>query len=174
MKANRVVDVKYHSFRNGENMHFAMEPFCVKLFEGRWYVLGHPLSQDNPQLFGLDRIESLSILDTTFKLPAGFCATEYFTSLYGIVADGQRARRVVVRAYKQHKNYVDSLPMHHTQRMIEDCGEYADFEMYVAPTFDFIMRLLHDGAWLEVISPASLRRAMKGWISDMYDLYEND
>ena len=26
----------------------------------------------------------------------------------------------------------------------------------------------------EVISPASLRKTMKGWVSDMYNLYKND
>ena len=39
---------------------------------------------------------------------------------------------------------------------------------------DFIMRLLHTGAMIEVISPASLRQTMKEWISDMYELYKND
>mgnify|MGYP001039104981 CR=1 FL=1 len=52
--------------------------------------------------------------------------------------------------------------------------EYADFEVYLAPTYDFIMRLLHTGAMIEVISPASLRQTMKEWISDMYELYKND
>lgn len=36
------------------------------------------------------------------------------------------------------------------------------------------MKLLHAGGMVEVISPSSLRKAMKGWISDMYDLYKND
>ena len=45
---------------------------------------------------------------------------------------------------------------------------------HLAPTYDFIMKLLHVGGMVEVISPASLRKSMKGWISDMYDLYKND
>ena len=69
---------------------------------------------------------------------------------------------------------MESLPLHHSQRMIEDCGEYADFELYLSPTYDFVMRLLQAGSMIEVISPASLRRTMKGWIAEMYELYKND
>lgn len=48
------------------------------------------------------------------------------------------------------------------------------FELFLAPTYDFVMRLLHVGAMIEVISPVSLRKTMIGWISDMYNLYKND
>lgn len=64
--------------------------------------------------------------------------------------------------------------MHQSQRVLDYNGEYADFELLLAPTYDFVMRLLHVMAVIEVISPTSLRKTMKGWFSDMYDLYKND
>ena len=64
--------------------------------------------------------------------------------------------------------------MHHSQQLIEDCEEYADFELYLAPTYDFVMKLLSFGAMIEVLEPLSLRKTMKGWVSDMYELYKND
>ncbi len=67
-----------------------------------------------------------------------------------------------------------SLPLHHSQQLVEDCGEYADFELYLVPTYDFVMKLLHVGGMIEVLHPASLRRAMKGWISEVNELYKND
>ena len=85
-----------------------------------------------------------------------------------------KPERIVIRAYRDHIPYLKSLPLHHSQRVLEDNGEYADFELFLAPTYDFVMRLLHVGAMIEVISPTSLRKTMKGWISDMYNLYKND
>lgn len=73
-----------------------------------------------------------------------------------------------------YPNYLMSLPLHHSQQLIEDYGEYADFELYLAPTYDFIMKLLHVGSMIDVISPPTLRNTMKSWISDMYNLYNND
>ena len=174
MKGNKVVEMIYTSFRTGDTQTIIVEPYCVKLFEGRWYLLAKPTAQNKMRIYGLDRIQSLTTLEHTFKLPEDFSASEYFESMYGIVSENVKPQRIVLRAYKQHKHYIKSLPIHYSQRLIEDNGEYADFELYVAPTYDFIMRLLHDGAWLEVISPGSLRKTMKGWISDMYEFYEYD
>ena len=67
-----------------------------------------------------------------------------------------------------------TLPLHFSQQLIEDCGEYADFELYLAPTYDFVMKLLQFGSLIEVLSPPTLRQTMQGWISDMHELYKND
>ena len=173
MKYSRMIEISYRSFHHHESHNAKIEPYCIKLFENRWYVLAK--KDEALKIYGLDRIEKVTILDGTFRFPKEFSAAKYFESAYGIVFENdKRPVRVVVRAYDQHKHYIESLPLHYSQKLIKDYGEYADFELYLAPTYDFIMRLLHDGAWLEVLSPVSLRQAMKGWISDMYDYYEND
>lgn len=173
MKYNRMIEISYRSFKHNESHNAKIEPYCVKLFENRWYVLAK--KDEALKIYGLDRIEKVTILDEIFRFPKEFSAAKYFETAYGIVFENnEQPLRIVVRAYDQHKNYIESLPMHHTQKLIKDYGEYADFELYLVPTYDFIMRLLHDGAWIEVLSPMSLRQAMKGWISDMYDYYEND
>lgn len=174
MKGNKVIEITYNSFTTEKVHTTSVEPYCLKLFEGRWYLLAKPTWENTFKIYGLDRIMSLTIHETTFKLPRDFSATEYFKTMYGIVSEDVEPQRIVIRAYTQHRQYIKSLPIHHSQRLIAENAEYADFELYVAPTYDFIMRLLHDGAWLEVISPASLRQAMKGWISDMYEHYEDD
>lgn len=175
MKENRTVTITYCAFGKSKSYTFMIEPYCVKLFENRWYVLGHNVQYEDNRIYGLDRIEDLKVGDSTFKLPRNFSASEYFSSYYGIVTDkNMKAERIVIRVYKDHIPYINSLPLHCSQRLLEDSGEYADFELYLVPTYDFIMRLLHVGAMIEVISPASLRKTMKGWISDMYNLYKND
>jgi hypothetical protein len=134
-------------------------------------VLGRIEVQDTD----LDRIESLELTDNTFKLPKDFSASGFFSTYYGIVTSNDiKPERIIIRAYHDHIPYMKSLPLHASQRLLEEHDEYADFEVYLAPTYDFIMRLLHTGAMIEVISPASLRQTMKEWISDMYELYKND
>lgn len=175
MKENRMVNIVYKAFHYNNSYSIPVEPYCVKLFENRWYMLGHNTSQDTIRLYGLDRIESVEITDQNYKLPNDFSATDYFDNYFGIVTDDRvKPERIVIRANSDHTPYLKSLPLHHSQRLIENNGEYADFDLYLAPTYDFIMKLLHSGAMVEVISPASLRKTMKGWISDMYELYKND
>lgn len=175
MKENRVVNITYRPFKKSHGYTFPIEPYCVKLFENRWYILAHNIRYDDIRLYGLDRVESMEMTNESFKLPENFNAEEYFSTAYGIVIGyDMKPERIVIRANEDHKHYLKSLPLHHSQRLIEDSGEYADFELYLSPTYDFVMKLLHYGAMIEVISPVSLRKTMKGWISDMYNLYKND
>ena len=174
MKVNRIVKISYRPFKRSHSYTFTIEPYCVKLFENRWYVLGRN-NRDEIKIYGLDRLEEACATDSTFKLPKDFNAEEFFATYYGVViGDGTKPERIVIRANEDHKHYLRSLPLHLSQREIEDCGEYADFELYLAPTYDFVMKLLQMGAMVEVISPASLRKTVKGWISDMSELYKND
>lgn len=175
MKENHVVNITYRPFKKNQGYKFPIEPYCVKLFDNRWYVLAHNFRYSDLRLYGLDRMESVEVTDETFKLPDGFKAKEFFSSYYGIVVGtGEKPEKIVLRANKNQKYYLQSLPLHYSQRLIEDCGEYADFELYLAPTFDFVMKLLKIGSMIEVIEPAHLRKTMKGWIKDMYELYKND
>lgn len=175
MKENRVVNIIYKAFRYSRSFEIPVEPYCVKLFENRWYMLGHNLSKDTIRLYGLDRIETVEVTEQEYKLPKDFSAADYFYNYFGIVIDKDVVpQRVVIRSNADHTPYLKSLPLHHSQKLIEDNGEYADFELYLAPTYDFVMKLLQAGAMIEVISPDSLRRTMNGWISDMYELYKND
>ena len=123
---------------------FPIEPYCVKLFENRWYVLAHNITYNDIRIYGLDRIEKLTITDERFYLPKDFSAAEYFSSYFGIVTGYDlKPERIVIRVYRDHIPYLKSLPLHHSQRVLEDNGEYADFELFLAPTYDFVMRLLH-------------------------------
>lgn len=175
MQENRAVTITYCRFGNMDSHTFTIEPYCVKLFENRWYVLAHNALYDDIRIYGLDRIEYLEITKDTFKLPKNFSASDFFYNYYGIVTDKNiKAERIVIRVYEEHIPYINSLPLHHSQRVLANKGEYADIELYLAPTYDFVMRLLHVGAMIEVISPASLRNTVSKWISDMHNLYKDD
>lgn len=173
MKENRVVNIEYKPFNYSRSYPITVEPYCVKLHENRWYMLGHNLNKDTIRLYGLDRIETIEITNQEFKLPKDFSAADYFSNYFGIViGQDTKPERIIIRVTADHTPYLKSLPLHHSQRLIEDHGAYADFELYLAPTYDFVMKLLQVGAMIEVLSPPSLRRTMQSWITDMHTLYQ--
>ena len=175
MRENHVVTITYCGFNKSESHKFPIEPYCVKLFENRWYVLAHNTRYDDCRIYGLDRIEDLEITAETFKIPKDFSAKDYFSDYYGIVTEkNTKPQQIVLRVYRSHVPYVQSLPLHRSQRLLEDKGEYADFGVFLVPTYDFIMRLLQAGAMIEVISPSSLRETLKERISEMHSLYNKD
>ncbi len=174
MRENRVVRITYKPFTLPKGYSFTIEPYCVKLFDNRWYLLGRT-NHNEIKIYALDRIEAVEGTDENFKLPKDFSADDFFSTKYGVViGNEEEAEHIVVRAHDDHKHYLKSLPLHHSQRLLKDYGEYADFELYLSPTYDFIMKLLQAGHMIEVVSPASLRKTMKDWISRMYNRYQDD
>ncbi|MDE5870580.1 MAG: WYL domain-containing protein [Muribaculaceae bacterium] len=174
MQENHTVNVTYKPFNTSYSYDFTIEPYCVRLFENRWYMLGRN-SRDEIKIYALDRIQQTEITSDSFKLPKGFSAEKFFSNRYGVViGQDMEPERIVIRANEHHKSYLKTLPLHHSQKLIEDFGEYADFELFLSPTYDFVMKLLQFGSMIEVISPETLRDTMRGWISDMGNLYKLD
>ena len=174
MRDNRRVIITHRGFDKEEASEYPIEPYCLRLSDNRWYVLGKN-NHGQIRIYGLDRIEEAKLTDVSFHLPKKFNPEDYFSRYYGVVMDHTvKPTRIVIRANEYHKHYMMSLPLHHSQVLLEDAGEYADFEFFLAPTYDFVMKLLQFGNLIEVLRPKSLRLTLKEWISDMHDLYKDD
>lgn len=171
MKENHKIDILYKPYNKEHCCNYVLEPLCVRLFNNRWYVLGNT-QEGETNIFGLERIGSLEISEETFKIPKNFDAVEYFSNYYGIVKDENiKPQRIILQANKYSKQYIKSLPLHPSQILIEETDDFADFELYLAPTYDFVMKILQHGAMVEVLKPESLRETLKGWIRDLNELY---
>ena len=62
--------------------------------------------------------------------------------------------------------------LHHPQRELASTPEYADFEYYLRPTFDFRQELLSQAHEAEVLEPECLRLEMKELLAKMMERYE--
>lgn len=172
MKESKKIMITYRRYGAVANTSHAIEPFCIKLFRQRWYVVGR-LSNGWLATYSLDRIEEIDIINSKFTLPKDFDANEFFSESYGIVVDDQTdLQRIVLRAYGYERYYMRDLPLHHSQREINSTEEYADFEIQVRPTSDFKTKLLSRGEWLEVIEPKSLAEEIVEWHKKAIERYE--
>ncbi len=175
MKVNHIVMATYRNFQHKTPATFPIAPYCLKMFQKRWYVLARSVNEDRLRIYCLDRFEAVEPTEQHFKLPSDFDAKDYFSTFFGVVVDETvPVQLVVVRAYGSHQHYMRSLPLHPSQVELRACEDHADFELKLRPTYDFIMGLLHFGNMIEVLEPQSLREAMKGWVSGLAELYDND
>ena len=46
---------------------YTVQPWCLKIFNQRWYVSGHCHERNGFRTFALDRIQELTVLDTVFE-----------------------------------------------------------------------------------------------------------
>jgi predicted DNA-binding transcriptional regulator YafY len=152
----------YKKFSDSEPYSTLIEPYCLKLFHQRWYLLGKTeRKKGNLGVFALDRMTELTETDHCFKMNPTFDAETYFHDYFGVIPDQNvKAERIVLRAYSPMDNYLRTLPLHHSQKEIATEKQSALFEYHVAPTHDFIQTILKEGHELEVIEPDSLRKTI--------------
>ena len=158
MREGVALSMTYHSFHREEPSTFEVEPYCVKLFEQRWYMLGKSEGYDELRLYALDRIKALEPTERKFKLPKKFDAAEFFKDYYGIIINDEDfdVEPVALKVDSWQSKYLRTLPLHHTQVEVERNEEYSIFEYRLCPSFDFRQKLLSMGGLVEVLAPTEL------------------
>ncbi len=158
MREGVALSMTYHSFHREEPSTFEVEPYCVKLFEQRWYMLGKSEGYDELRLYALDRIKALEPTERKFKLPKKFDAAKFFEDYYGIIIGDEDfdVEPVALKVDWWQSKYLRTLPLHHTQVEVERNDEYSIFEYRLCPTFDFRQKVLSMGGSVEVLAPQEL------------------
>ena len=198
MEQNRVIEVRYQKFADAEPYTCQMEPYCLKLFRQRWYLLAHRTDRSYLAIYALDRMRSVEETDSPFEMPSDFDAEDYFRHMFGVFqpTEDQKPVRIVLRAYNGEWNYLKTLPLHPSQKIIKTLsprGESADdgvlsskesslpergsgegvlFQYYMSPTLDLRIELLSRGSSIEVLEPESLRQQMKEDLERTMQLYK--
>ncbi|MBD5268883.1 MAG: WYL domain-containing protein [Bacteroides sp.] len=172
MKENHRVELTYQGYGKPER-DYIIEPYCIRLFKQRWYLLGH--FDDKFRLFSFDRIVSVKVSDLQFKMPKDFDCESYFDEYFGMMTDSRvKPERVIIRAHGQERYYLRDLPLHHTQHEIGSTKDTVDFELYLRPTTDFLAAIFSRVGMVEIISPKHLKEELLGWSRAMLTRLDND
>ena len=156
MRESVVLSMTYQSFGKSEPSTFEVEPYCVKLFEQRWYMLG---MSDKLRIYALDRIKALEPTERKFNLPKEFDAEKLFADHYGIIIGDEEfdVGPVALKVDSWQSKYLRTLPLHHSQVEVERNEEYSIFEYRLSPSFDFQQKLLSMGNSVGVLAPVALK-----------------
>ena len=161
MKSNHTLTISYQSYWREESSTFDVEPYCVKVFKQRWYLVGRSPYYDQVRIYALDRILELEITDTKFKMPVKFDPAAFFESFYGIIAhENPEVETVKLKVSANQSNYLRSLPIHHSQKEIEKTEDYSIFRLRLCPEFDFQQEILSQTPEIEVLEPEWLRKTI--------------
>ena len=155
MREGVKLSMVYQSFGAEKPSTFDVEPWCVKLFEQRWYMLG---MSDKLRIHALDRIKALEPTERKFKLPKKFDAAKFFEDYYGIIIGDEDfdVEPVALKVNAWQSNYLRTLPLHHSQIEVERNDEFSIFEYRLCPSFDFRQKILSMGGAIEVLAPQKL------------------
>ena len=172
MKESRKISITYRRYGGHAMRTFDLEPYCVKLFGQRWYMLGR-FADRGFATFSLDRMLEVEMNDEKFKIDEDFDAASYFSDCFGVMLDeNSKPEKVLIRAYGYEPYYLRDLPLHHSQHEIQSTEEYSAFELRLKITSDFKSKLLSRGEWIEILEPKSLAEEIVEWHQKAINRYK--
>ena len=175
MREGKAIEMTYQSFWSEEPSTFKANPYCLKIFKQRWYMLAKSEGKDKPRIYSLDE-RMLNVVQTqqSYTLPAKFNAEKFFVDYYGIiVGTNYEPTDVKIRVAKDQEKYFDTLPLHDSQRKMEaeSNEEYAVYLYHLATTYDFKQEILSRGPAVTVLSPEYFRQEVLEDIKKMISNY---
>lgn len=166
------VQFRYRKFFSSTVQVRNLEPYLLKEFRNRWYVYGFDLEAKEFRTFGLDRMSALQISSVKFQHTKNTDPRLHFKNSFGIIgADGREAEKIILKFSGNQGNYVRTVPLHHSQKIVKEENDCMWVEVDLVPTYDFKMELLTHSFHLEVIEPSSLRHEMKELLEKMCEVY---
>lgn len=169
----KIISFDYTKFWDTMSAKRVVEPYALKEFNYRWYLLANERNKDHFQIktFGLDRISSLEISHSTFPKKK-VNVDDLFKNSFGIISSAEETAMEIILSFDAVQGkYIKSLPLHHSQEIVSEDAESLIVKLFLVPTFDFVQQILSHGELVEVVLPKSLRDEIKGITTNMHKKY---
>ena len=172
MRDKTAIEMTYQSFTRQKPATFIVEPYCLKVFKQRWYMLAYSPGLDKAMIYSLDRVHAVEPTKQKYKLPKGFNAEEYFKNTYGVTGMDEEPEVIEICIDAMQANYLRTLPLHPSQEEIERNDDYSIFRFHMVPSYEFLQELRKYGSDVEVISPESVRAEFREDTESLYRIYK--
>ena len=95
----------------------------------------------------------------------------YFEDAIGVSVDGREIERVILKIAKQTWPYIETKPIHGSQKVLERNENEVMIELHLKINFELETLLLSRGEAIEVISPEYLRNRIKERVNALQSKY---
>lgn len=156
------ISFTYQKYWEDAITHRTVEPYALKEFRNRWYLLANDLKDKQVKSFAFDRLTELEITKKKFNLSATFDVNEHYKFCFGIISPNDHDLKEVILSFDPTQGkYIKSLPLHETQEILVDDEHEIRIRLKIYLTLDFIMEILSYGDNVKVIKPKSLIEELK-------------
>ncbi len=159
IKEKKQIEFSYQKYNNPELEFRKVCPLGLKESTGRWYLLAHCTERKGIRAFGLDRMDHLEISDLKFNYKPKLILEEMYKNCFGISMPepNTKVEEVVLSFNPVKGKYIQSYPLHHSQKTLIDNDKEIQIELKLYITFDFVLELLKHTGEMVIIRPESLK-----------------
>ena len=166
MSNQKIISIAYKRFNASESKEWFVEPTLIKQSNRRWYLIGRIEGCDDFTVFALDCIQKLDITDQSYTPENLKDIKTRLNEVVGVnIDDDFDSETVVVRVYGKQRAYIDSLPLHFSQRARKTNKDFTDYELTLRPEYEFQRIILSLGPNAEILSPQWLREEIQ-WLAE--------
>lgn len=135
-----------------------VNPYALKEFRNRWYLMGLDKSDQKIKSFALDRLYDLSINPKQkFGKPSDFDMHKHFKYCFGIISPNNNTPCQIVLSFTPLQGkYIKSLPLHESQEILLDNESELKIRLTLFITHDLLMEILSFGDSVKVLEPPHL------------------
>ena len=172
MRTNTELIIDYQRYE-GQRETLTMQPYSMKVYNRRWYVLGYIKEKETIRHLALERFLDLQTTSQKFEYPKDFNPQKYYDNVVGIyVNENLPVVNLKIRVYGVQMEYMRMLPLHKSQCEVKSrYGEFAEFTYRVCLTPELKSKILALGSNVEVLEPAEYREEIMSQISASLDRY---
>lgn len=177
IKQCRSIQFNYQKYVCSEVEDRKINPFFIKEYKSRWYVVAADQKDRRIKTFAIERMNNIKFtLDgaACYDIPKDITADNFFNDTFGIFKMPDLQVEEVILSFKPLKGkFIKSNPLHHSQtELIEDENEYR-VKLKLQLTHDFTMEILSHGDEVRVISPESLINDIRSKMENALKQYIN-
>lgn len=167
----KIIKIDYQKFEDVKPKTHVFEPLLLKEDKQMWYVIGVNIKYNNFTTYALDRIISLFVTDEEY-VPRTFNSKEYFKYSFGITVLDEEPIDVIISFSPKQANYLKTLNIHHTQKILIDNSESFIISVKVKPSYEFYSKILSYGNNATIISPPDIRNHISDIIEQTLNNYK--
>ena len=152
----------YQKFWEEELSQRIVEPYALKEFKNRWYVLAKDSKDNNIKSFALDRLTNLEITTQHYQYPDNYSIEQSYRYCFGIISpNGSDPQDIILSFDPFQGKYIKTLPLHETQQVLVDNDKETRIKLKLCLTHDLVMELLSFGDNMKVIEPKAFADEIK-------------
>jgi predicted DNA-binding transcriptional regulator YafY len=162
IKNNFQIMFDYQKFWEEESHQRLVEPYALKEFKSRWYIIAKDNKDTTVKSFALDRLTHLEISNRKFDFPKNYNIEENYRYCFGIISPNDEEPQDIILSFDPYQGkYIKTLPLHETQQVIIDNENELQVKLKLCVTHDLLMELLSFSDNVKVLQPKSLAEEIR-------------
>ena len=134
---NKIIEkqviVMHYKPYEGNEISYIFHPYFLKEYNNRWYVIGWNEEEDMIYNVPLDRIVDFEDSYSEYNDTKRVSSTSYFKDIIGLRKNDGKPQKLTYQFQKPRAYYVETKPLHHSQKKVKETENYIQFEINVIP-----------------------------------------